>query len=332
MGQQLGAEGAFQPILHGDIRRVGEVDFPVCPHGHRRRAGEGLAVDLRHHRLHGHAPLVVAHPAELAAVGLDRRHPKGAVRRKGKVCDLAACHVQYLVHPTAIWLHPHQNACLGQLCRRIEPAILHPDGRADLIGAQIQRVGGIRAPHVLGALRSLRGGIGLWRRVDGPEHQRVHQRHGRQRRKHVAGRPEPVEQGFPLNGHLGLRLGLAAGCQLARRSQRSTNRATWGPTVTDAMNNIKRNSTSPMRISFFPLQRELIYQISITQTFCSRNCFAFSSVVYYSKTRVFQRLHANFTKISNCRIKIKSGLLGPFYKTNKAPFAFEEGDFLWLKF
>ena len=59
----------------------------------------------------------------------------------------------------------------------------------------------------------------------------------------------------------------------------------------------------------------------------------FSSVVYYSKTRVFQRLHANFTKISNCRIKIKSGLLGPFYKTNKAPFAFEEGDFLlWLKF
>jgi hypothetical protein len=98
------------------------------------------------------------------------------------------------------------------------------------------------------------------------------------------------------------------------------------------MNNIKRNSTSPMRISFFPLQRELIYQISITQTFCSRNCFAFSSVVYYSKTRVFQRLHANFTKISNCRIKIKSGLLGPFYKTNKAPFAFEEGDFLWLKF
>ena len=129
-----------------------------------------------------------------------------------------------------------------------------------------------------------------------------------------------------------LRRAASALARLARRSQRSTNRATWGPTVTDAMNNIKRNSTSPMRISFFPLQRELIYQISITQTFCSRNCFAFSSVVYYSKTRVFQRLHANFTKISNCRIKIKSGLLGPFYKTNKAPFAFEEGDFLWLKF
>ena len=215
MGQQLGAEGAFQPILHGDIRRVGEVDFPVCPHGHRRRAGEGLAVDLRHHRLHSHAPLVVAHPAELAAVGLDRRHPKGAVRRKGKGCDLAACHVQYLVHPAAVWLHPHQNAYLGQLCRRIEPAILHPDGRADLIGAQIQRVGGVHAPHMLGALRSLRGGIGLWRRFDGPEHQRVHQRHGRQRRKHVAGRPEPVEQGFPLNGHLGLCLGLAAGGQRA---------------------------------------------------------------------------------------------------------------------
>lgn len=158
-----------------------------------------------------------------------------------------------------------------------------------------------------------------------------------QRRKHVAGRPEPVEQGFPLNGHLGLAprpCGGRPGRWHGWRGEASDppNRATWGPTVTDAMNNIKINSTSPMRISFFPLQRELIYQISITQTFCSRNCFDFSSVVYYSKTRVFQRLHANFTKISNCRIKIKSGLLGPFYKTNKAPFAFEEGDFLWLKF
>lgn len=221
-----------------------------------------------------------------ASIVVIQRVPSGA---KGKVCDLAACHVQYLVHPTAVWLHPHQNAYLGQLCRRIEPAILHPDGRADLIGAQIQRVGGVHAPHMLGALRSLRGGIGLWRRVDGPEHQRVHQRHGRQRRKHVAGRPEPVEQGFPLNGHLGLRLGLAAGGQRAGTVGAAKpaihKQGHLGPTVTDAMNNIKRNSTSPMRISFFPLQRELIYQISITQTFCSRNCFAFSSVVYYSKTR-----------------------------------------------
>ena len=189
---------------------------------------------------------------------------------------------------------------------------------------------------MLGALRSLRGGIGLWRRVDGPEHQRVHQRHGRQRRKHVAGRPEPVEQGFPLNGHLGLRLGLAAGGQRAGTVGAAKpaihKQGHLGPHRDRRNEQYQKKLNQSDAHKLFPLQRELIYQISITQTFCSRNCFAFSSVVYYSKIRVFQRLHANFTKISNCRIKIKSGLLGPFYKTNKAPFAFEEGDFLWLKF
>lgn len=188
---------------------------------------------------------------------------------------------------------------------------------------------------MLGALRSLRGGIGFWRRVDGRNTSAYTSATAASAANTLlaagtggAGLPAQWPSGpapRPCAG--GQRAGTVGAAKPAIHKQ-----GHLGPTVTDAMNNIKRNSTSPMRISFFPLQRELIYQISITQTLCSRNCFAFSSVVYYSKTRVFQRLHANFTKISNCRIKIKSGLLGPFYKTNKAPFAFEEGDFLWLKF
>lgn len=83
----------------------------------------------------------------------------------------------------------------------------------DLIGTQIQRVGGVHAPHMLGALRSLRGGIVFGGVSMGRNTSAYTSATAGQRRKHVAGRPEPVEQGFPLNGHLGLRLGLAAGGQ-----------------------------------------------------------------------------------------------------------------------
>ena len=62
-----------------------------------------------------------------------------------------------------------------------------------------------------GVLPDRRGIVRLRRRIDGPEHQCIHQRQQDAHAKHRAGRAEPLEQRVPLHRHLGRILGTAAG-------------------------------------------------------------------------------------------------------------------------
>ena len=211
MGKQFRPQGRGQAVLCRNSSRVGEVNFAVGPHRHRRRAGQGPAVDLAHHRLHLYTKAVRRHLVELAAVRLKGRQPEGAVGRKIKIGDLPFRQFQYFGPTASVRLHPLQHPHLGQRRRRIHPAVLHPDGIAHFVGLQVQRIGGVGSPGLGRALGHGARRIGLGRRGDGPEQQRIHQRHRGQRGEDVAGHPEAVEHGFPLDGHLGLRLGFLPG-------------------------------------------------------------------------------------------------------------------------
>ena len=100
------------------------------------------------------------------------------------------------------------------VCCGIHKAVLCADAVHTLIFAQIQRslmIGGKGRLCCTGVLPDIRRGVALWRRIDGPEHQCVHQRQQDAHAKHRAGRAEPLEQRVPLHRHLGRILGTAAG-------------------------------------------------------------------------------------------------------------------------
>ena len=104
MGQQLGAQGRFQPIVHGFPARHGKVHLAVRAGLHRRDGPQRGPVDLGDHLFHGRAPAVVSCTAQGPAAGGEDGQPQVPVCIKSKAGQLSV-HAQDGRKAAAIGAH-----------------------------------------------------------------------------------------------------------------------------------------------------------------------------------------------------------------------------------
>ena len=216
VGQQLGAQGTFQPLFRALLPDHGKVDLAVRTDFHGRKGSQRGTVDLRDHLLHRSAPTVVPGAAKGAPGRGEDCEPQVSRSIKCKAGQLAL-YAQDDRSVAAVGAHQIAGAFFqgGAVpCRRIDKAIPGADAVHTLIPAQIPdlpAVGGKRCLRRAGGLPVIRGGVGFGRGLNGPEHQRPDQRSNRGQRKHDAQFLEPLEHFLPLGGTLGLLHGPAAG-------------------------------------------------------------------------------------------------------------------------
>ena len=217
MRQQLGAQGAFQPVLRTCRRSHRKVHLARRAYLHGRYCPQRRTVQLGDHLLHRCAPAVVLGTAQSSPGGgqLGQPHIPGGI--KGKAGQLAL-HAQDGGSVPAIGAHKVGGALFqgsAVPCGGIQKAVLGADAVHALILPQLQpglAVSGNCRLHCARLLPEVGGFIGLRRGVDGTETQRVHQHQQNTHPEHGAGGAEPLEHGVPFCGHLGGIL-----CPAARR-------------------------------------------------------------------------------------------------------------------
>ena len=216
MGQQLGAQGAFQPVIHRFISHHGKVHLAVRAHFHGRDGSQRCTVDLGDHLFHRGTPVIVDGTAQRPAGGGHHSEPQVAVLVKIEAGQLTL-HRENGRIVAAVGAHKVARALFQRrtvVGRRVHKAVLFADAVHALVLAQVPAVlavGGKRGLRRAGVLPGLGRFVALRRRVDGPQHQRIHQCQQDAHPKHGAGRAEPLEQRVPLGGGLGGIFGPAAG-------------------------------------------------------------------------------------------------------------------------
>ena len=217
MRQQLGAQGAFQPVLRACRRSHRKVHLTRRAYLHGRYRPQRRTVQLGDHLLHRCAPAVVLGAAQGAPGGgqLGQPHIPGGI--KGKAGQFAL-HAQDGGSVPAIGAHKVAGALFqgGTVpCSGIQQAVLGADAVHALILPQLQpglTVGGHCRLHCARLLPEVGGFISLRRGIDGTEAQRIHQHQQNAHPEHRAGGAEPLEHGVPLGSHLGGILCPAARC------------------------------------------------------------------------------------------------------------------------
>ena len=216
MGQQLGAQGAFQPVIHRFISHHGKVHLAVRAHFHGRDGSQRCTVDLGDHLFHRGTPVIVDGTAQRPAGGGHHGEPQVAVLVKIEAGQLTL-HRENGRIVAAVGAHKVARALFQRrtvVGRRVHKAVLFADAVHALVLAQVPAVlavGGKRGLRRAGVLPGPGRFVALRRRVDGPEYQRIHQCQQDAHPKHGAGRAEPLEQRVPLGGGLGGIFGPAAG-------------------------------------------------------------------------------------------------------------------------
>ena len=217
MRQQLGAQGAFQPVLRACRRCHSKVHLARRAYLHGRYRPQRRTVQLGDHLLHRCAPAVVLGAAQGTPGGgqLGQPHIPGGI--KGKAGQLAL-HAQDGGSVPAIGAHKVAGALFQRSTvprSGIQKAVLGADAVHALILPQLQpglAVGGNCRLHRARLLPEVGGFISLRRGCDGTETQRIHQHQQDAHPEHRAGGAEPLEHGVPFCGHLGGIL-----CPAARR-------------------------------------------------------------------------------------------------------------------